>query len=71
MGSFWRKGSDSLKNGTIFGAVLGIAMISADKIMNFVESIIPQTWMVIPGGYSVQVYTVALLALVGYIIDRW
>lgn len=70
MGSIWRKGKDTLHNGTVLGVLLGIAVVWGSTILAKIEEIIPETWIVL-GEYSIPVYIIGACALLGYLIDRY
>lgn len=61
---------DNLKNGTIFGALAGLAVAGGNYIIEFLKGVIPANAMVF-GAWSLWVYLVAIGALTGYIIDRY
>ena len=69
MTTFWRRGADNLRNGTILGAILALAIISGDAIYSFIQANIPESWMVF-GNLSIPVYLISLFAIIGYWIDR-
>lgn len=71
MGNLLKKGSDNLLNGTILGAILGLAIVYGDKILAEVTKIIPSSWYL----FESTTLSLALIlggagALIGYILDR-
>jgi len=70
MASFWKQGKDTLHNGTVLGALLGIAIVWGSVILAKIEELIPATWEVL-GEYSIPVYIIGACAILGYAMDRW
>jgi len=70
MANFWKQGKDTLHNGAVLGALLGIAIIWGNTILAKIEELIPTAWEVL-GEYSIPVYVIAAGALLGYAVDRW
>jgi len=69
MGSLLRKGSDSLKNGMVLGALSGVFIWQGSKIYSYLIINIPSAWLKL-GACSLPIYLIGLGALVGYIVDR-
>jgi len=69
MGSFFRKGSDNLLNGTIIGMIVGALVVWGQRVYDFVVPMIPESWMIF-GEFSVPVILIAIGGLIGYIVDR-
>lgn len=69
MATFWRRGTDNLKNGTILGGIFGLVIVFGQAIYDFFVDIIPESWIFL-GSWSIPVYLVLVGALLGYIIDR-
>lgn len=69
MAGFWQRGSDNLKNGTVLGALMGAGIAFGEKITDYLSGIIPSKWLYL-GDWSITVYLIVALALVGYFIDR-
>lgn len=69
MANMWRKTGDNLKNGTYFGALMGIGIVFGERIMNFLGNNFPKDWMYL-GNLSVPIYLIIALAITGYFIDR-
>lgn len=70
MVSFWKQGKDTLHNGTVLGALLGVAIVWGSVILAKIEELIPVTWEVF-GEYSIPVFIIGAGALIGYLIDRY
>ena len=69
MGSFWASSpKDKIWNGAILGASIGIAAYMGEGILDLVESILPDSWMIF-GTFSPVAYLIAIGAIVGLIID--
>ena len=69
MTGFWRKGSDTLHNGTVLGALLGAAIVWGNHLYSWLITNIPGAWLKL-GSYSLPIYLVGAGALIGYLIDR-
>lgn len=70
MTSFWRKGRDTLHNGTAFGAILGLAIIWGAPIYTWIIQNVPSAWLLL-GEWSLPLYVIGAGAILGYFIDRW
>jgi len=70
MGSFWKKGSDTLHNGTVLGAVAGALIVWGDKVYNWLIPVIPEAWITFAGDWSIPIILIGLGALLGYAVDR-
>jgi len=68
--AIWKKAKDNLMNGAILGAVMGLAIVYSDKVIAFIEKTIPETYRYL-GAWSIPLYIIGGLALVGYILDRF
>lgn len=69
MASMWRKTGDNLKNGTILGALMAIGIVFGEGIMNFLSNNFPEQWLYF-GNWSIPIYLIVLLTVIGYFIDR-
>lgn len=69
--AIWKKAKDNLMNGAILGGVLGAAIVWSDKVIEFVEDTIPTNWLVLGSTWSIPVYIIGGLALIGYLLDRY
>ena len=70
MAELMKRGRDSLTNGVVLGAVIGAMIVWGDKVLGFIEGIVPSNWIVL-GVWSVPLYVIGAGALIGYIIDRY
>jgi len=66
---FWKKGRDTLHNGTVLGALAGFFIWQGANVYSWLIINIPTAWLKI-GTYSLPIYLIGLGALVGYIVDR-
>jgi len=69
MTSMWRKTGDDLKNGTFLGALMGVGIVFGEKIIPWLNKTIPENWVYL-AEWSIPVYLIVLLAIIGYFIDR-
>ncbi len=69
MTSFWKKGSDTLHNGTVLGALAGLFIWQGASIYTWLIEQVPSVWLKL-GTYSLPIYLIGAGALIGYIIDR-
>ena len=69
MGTFWKKGSDNLYDGTIIGGLLRAAIVYGDKMYDWIVSFIPTTWNWF-GDLTIPVLIIGAGLLIGYITDR-
>ena len=69
MTTFWKRGSDTLHNGTVLGVLAGFFIWKGAVIYTWLLENIPTTWMKL-GTWSLPIYLLGAGALVGYIIDR-
>jgi len=66
---FWKKGRDTLHNGTVLGALAGLFIWQGANVYSWLIINIPTAWLKL-GTYSLPIYLIGLGALVGYIVDR-
>jgi len=69
MTTFWHRGADNLKNGTILGGLFGLAIVLGDSLYNFFQNNIPESWLYL-GSLSIPVYVIVLFTIIGYFIDK-
>ena len=69
MVGFWKKGRDTLHNGTVLGALAGLFIWQGANIYSWLIINIPSVWLKL-GTYSLPIYLIGIGALAGYIIDR-
>ena len=65
----WKKGTDSLKNGLVLGALLGAMIVWGAQIYSWLIINVPTAWLIL-GEWSLPIYIIGVGALAGYIIDR-
>ena len=70
MATLMKKGSDSLRNGTILGAIAGVFIWQGSNIYTWLIETLPSAWMAL-GDWSLPIYLIAGGALIGWIIDRY
>ena len=65
--ALWRSTGDNLKNGTILGMLMALAMIWGNKVYSWLLINVPSAWTsVIP----LWAYLIIIFGIVGYWIDR-
>mgnify|MGYP001382636354 CR=1 FL=1 len=69
MGTFWKKGSDTLIDGTVVGGLLGFAICYGDKIYSWIVDFIPTTWNWF-GDTTIPIIIIGAGLLIGYATDR-
>lgn len=65
--AFWRQMGDNLKNGTILGMVVALAMMWGNKVYSWLLINVPAAWT---NTIPLWAYLLAIGAVVGYVIDR-
>ena len=68
--AIFKKVKDNLANGTLLGALVGVAVVWGDKLYAWMQGAIPEAWTVL-GEWSIPIYVIGIGALIGYGIDRW
>lgn len=72
MGSFWGSSSkDKIKNGAIFGALIGVTAGFGTQIIEVVNGLLPESWMFLGTVWSPIFYLVIAGALTGMIVDKY
>lgn len=65
--AFWRKTGDNLKNGTVLGIIVALAMVWGNNVYSWLLISVPPLWtQTIP----LWLYLIVLGALIGYFVDR-
>ncbi len=67
--SLLSRGKDKLLNGVILGAILGATIVWGEPIYSWLIINIPSSWLVL-GEWSLPIYVVGTMAILGYIVDR-
>ena len=68
--NIFKKAKDNLANGALLGAILGAGIVWGDKVLGWIEGMVPEAWIVL-GEWSIPIYLIAAGAFLGYAIDRW
>lgn len=73
MASFWKSSTrDKALNGTLIGGLLGLAVVFAEKVVNFATEKIPTDWILIDNAsLNISMYIVGAGLLLGFIADKW
>ena len=64
------RGRDSLKNGTVLGALFGLSIAYGDSVKEFIIGLIPESLTDFAGSLSIPIILIGLGIIVGYYIDR-
>lgn len=65
----FRKGLDSLSNGTVFGAIAGVLIVTGRSIYDAIVPRIPENIQIL-GEYSLPIYIIGIFTVLGYVVDR-
>lgn len=69
--SFWRKGGDTLHDGTILGAIAGALLIWGNQVSDWIVGILPESATTFAGDtFSLPIIFIGAGMVIGYIVDR-
>ena len=69
--SFWKKGGDTLQDGTVLGAIAGALLVWGDKVSSWLIPMIPVSARTFAGDtFSLPIIFIGAGAILGYIVDR-